>query len=181
MLLVLVAFFLAQPALFSISRAASISPSVQSPTYISVGDGQTLNVHAFIDNSNSIQNWTIFQVASSSTGSNKVNVSIEWMSTILKSVPARSNYTSVLIHVQVAKDAPIGMYVSHIIIKLRTAIIPPYLSLTIPFNVVVQVRGQPQVSITVEWLDFSTVFLVISALTTSTLLIIYINKTIINA
>ena len=110
-----------------------------------------------------------------------VNVSFEWMSAILKSVPAGSNNTSVLIHVEVGKDAPMGTYTSHMIITLRTAIIPPYVSAIIPFDVAVQVQAQPEVSMTLEWLDFSMAFLTISAIATSTVLIIYINKTIINA
>lgn len=179
LLVLLVASLFAEPSISTVSSSAS-SPSISNPIYVTVGRGQSRSIPIFIDNSNSLQNWTVLQFDSSSTGSRSVNVSIDWTSSILKVVPAGTNSTYVLVHVKVARDAPIGTYTSHMIIVTRTAIIPPYQSAKMSFEVTVQVVPQMQESLLLQWLTFSMVFIGISVIAVDLTVVFYINRNIIS-
>ncbi|MCL4518599.1 MAG: hypothetical protein M1587_05305 [Thaumarchaeota archaeon] len=179
LLVLLVASLFAEP-LAATAYTPSSSPSIPNQIYVSVGRGQSRSIPIYIDNSNSLQNWTVLQFDSSSTGSRSVNVTIDWTSSILKEVPAGTNNTYVLVHVNVAKDAPISTYASHIILVTRTAIIPPYQSAQISFEVTVQVVPQMQRSFLFQWLTFSIVFIGISVIAIALTVMIYINRNIIS-
>ena len=179
LLVLLVASVFAEP-LAATAYTSSSSPSISSPIYAKVGRGQSRSIPISIDNSNSLQNWTVLQFDSSSTGSRSVNITIDWSSSILKEVPAGSNNTYVLVHVKVAKNAPIGTYTSHMIIVTRTAIIPPYQSAQMSFDVTVQVVPQVQEGFLFQWLTFSMVFIGISVIAIALTVVFYINRNIIS-
>ncbi len=179
LLVLLVASLFAEP-LVATAYTSSSSPSIPDSIYVTVGRGQSRSIPVYIDNSNSLENWTVLQFDSSSTGSRSVNVTVDWASSILKEVPAVSNDTYVLVHVKVAKDAPIGTYASHMILVARTAIIPPSQSAQMSFDVIVQVIPQVQASFLFQWLTFSMAFIGISVIAIALTVVIYINRNIIS-